>query len=151
MTLHTFQRVVRQVERTLPCNQCGKALKRSFRGEATYNPFNDGNPPEQALASAERTAARAEAEGVICRDCAEKPYREALLAFADGQDLPERAWNNVTDILLDRNNIEEVVDRSPCPTCCQHQWKLLGYRLTDKGKRIVDRLRDASRVDSAHA
>lgn len=147
---YTFEVVSRQVTRKLPCRECGKTLSRTFRCECTVNPFNKGPDGEmlgreevakQSLASAERQADAAEAEGVVCQTCADAPQREALLAFADGTPLPERSWGNPTDILLDRGNIEEVRDRSPCPHCEQDQWKLIGYRLTDKGQRMAEKLR----------
>jgi Zn finger protein HypA/HybF involved in hydrogenase expression len=134
----TFQVCRRQVTRTVRCPSCGKSRQKTFTGEATYNPFNSGEPPVQAMADAERQANKAGRE-IICQRCEDAPNREALIAFATGGELPERAWGNPTDVLVDRGNISEVIDRSPCPHCQQQQWKVTGYELTDKGRRIVER------------
>ncbi len=141
-TTVTFRSVRRVIERQLPCKSCGKTLKRRFSGEATYNPFNDGDPPAQAMEDARRQADRAEENGVTCTWCADAPQREALLAFADGQPLPERRWGNATDILIDRGNIREVYDNSECPCCKRLQWKIVGHEITDKGRRLLEKTRN---------
>lgn len=143
MTTLNFHEVRRTVERSLPCASCGKMLRRTFTGTATYNPFNQGDPPVQAGEEARRLADKAEADGVTCQWCAETPVREALLAFADGVPLPERKWNNATDILLDRENIKELFDHELCPCCQEWRWKSRGYEITPKGRRVIEKARAA--------
>ncbi len=135
-----FQVVRRQVGRTVRCPSCSKTRRKIFTGEATYNPFNKGDPPTQAQADAEQQAEMAGAE-VICQRCGDAPNREALVAFANGAPLPDQQWGNPTHVLLERGNIEEVHDNSPCPQCAQGQWRIIGYRLTAKGQRIADKER----------
>lgn len=139
MTTYTFREVKRTVEKNLPCKVCDKPTRRTFTGSATYNPFNDGDPPSQALDHALAAATKGEAEGITCKWCEDAPQREALLAFADGQPLPERKWCNPTDILLDRENIKEVWNAGTCPTCNQPHWTLTGYEITDKGRRVIEK------------
>ena len=138
----------RQVTRTVRCPECGKSRQKTFTGEATYNPFNDGDPPTQALASAERQANDAGSE-IICQWCEDAPNRDALVAFADGKPLPENKWGSPTHILIERGNIEQVIDQSPCPHCKQPQWIVIGHRLTDKGRRLVEKARAKARPESA--
>lgn len=135
---YVFEVVRRQVSRTTHCPDCGKSRKKTFTGEATYNPFNKGEPTAQALASAVRQADAAGTE-IVCRWCEDAPNRDALVAFANGGPLPENKWGNPTHVLLERENIKEIIDRSPCPHCRQPQWKVIGYELTEKGRRVAEK------------
>jgi len=142
MTTYNFREVRRTVDRTLSCGSCGKAVKRTFTGTATYNPFNDGNPPEQALEHAKAEAERAEQKGVTCKWCDDAPYREALLALADTGSIPD-TLARAEDILVERGNITRVYDESPCPCCKRPRWDVTGHKITDKGHRVIAKARAA--------
>lgn len=136
-----FREERRSVKARVKCTECGDTFQRMFTGSATHNPFNKGNPIEQAQESAERGAKTAREKGIVCNWCEEAPQREALLALADGTLLPKRKWNNPTDLLLDRGNVKEIIDRTPCPTCGTPKYEVIGHEITEKGWRAIERAR----------
>jgi hypothetical protein len=155
MTTHTFLGIRREVRRAIPCKVCGATCNRTFVGECTINPYNKNAAGEvcsreevaaQSLASAERDAAKAEAEGVTCQWCADRDVREALIRFLDGEPLPESRWGSPTHILTDRKNIEERVERERCDHCGETAWKSLGYVLTSKGRALAERQKEKARA-----
>lgn len=146
MTVHNYQPVKRYVTRRLPCRSCGKIVSRNFVGECTVNPFNKNAAGEicstsevaqQSMGVAERAANKAQADGVECRECEDKPNREALLAFANGVPLSPRSREAQT--LLDRGNVKEIYEHKHCAECGHTNWTLTGYELTPLGHRVVDK------------